>query len=216
MKNNGKKVKLNRREAMHNFKGKKVNVRVGASRQLKYRVFIDEYLKHFSAIKAAKAAGYSPKTASAMANSLLLDERISGYIKRRLRDLFNKNELTQDQVIEEVSRLAFSNIADFVEWDGNSVRLKSSSELTREQTACILEVSETPNGVKFKLHSKEKSLDMLGKYFKLFNESVDIGLSVKGGVLVVPGMAENVDNWMDQVSAYKDAKTIDIESNDNE
>ena len=61
-----------------------------------------------------------------------------------------------------------------------NVRLKDSKELTREQAACVAEVSQTitENGgtIKFKLHNKVDALNSLAKHLGMFPTRVEQGV----------------------------------------
>ena len=144
----------------------------------KQKMFCDEYLKTFNATKSAILAGYSKKTAGPGAGQVLRNIKVQCYLQKKAEEIFDRAKLSQDEVFAEVSRLAGSNMADFTNWGPGGVDIKDSSKLTREQTACVSEVSQTVTkdggSVKFKLHSKEKALELLGKYYKLFTDRTEV------------------------------------------
>lgn len=87
--------------------------------------------------------------------------------------------MSANEVLEELSKLARSNMLDYI---GNSGQLLDLSQLTREHAAAVQEVttqtyterngedSEPVKRVKFKLYDKRAALVDLGKHHVLFTE----------------------------------------------
>lgn len=76
--------------------------------------FVQEYLKDLDSRAAAVRAGFSEKTA-AQAGSRLVNElsvEIAGAMAKRAVRV----EVTQDEVIKELSHMAFAKLADPMEW----------------------------------------------------------------------------------------------------
>ena len=76
-----------------------------------------------------------------------------------------KTEITQEWVLQEIARVAFADMSQFVEWTPDGIKIIDSAELTKDQLAAISEVSVevTENGriVCIKLHDKAKALELL-------------------------------------------------------
>jgi hypothetical protein len=98
--------------------------------------------------------------------------------------------LTADRVLEELRRVAFSNIGEFFDEQGN---VKPMHELTDEQRAALAvrEVIRTGvnaggghvhEGYKIRLHDKLKALELLAKHFALLTEVSELRVS---GLLTV-------------------------------
>lgn len=153
----------------------------------KQRLFCQEYLVDLNATQAAIRAGYSEKTAHVQGPRLLENVSVQEEIKRLVKMKLEKIGVRSDRVLEELAKLAFSNMKDFASWHSDSVMLKRSEELTDEQAACIAEVSsvDTKYGtnLKFKLHDKKGALELLGKYLTLFVDKSEV--EHKGQVEVV-------------------------------
>jgi phage terminase small subunit len=64
--------------------------------------FVDEYLVDLNATKAAERAGYSKKTARSQGNRLLTKVDIQAAIKKRLDELKERTEVSQEWVIERL------------------------------------------------------------------------------------------------------------------
>jgi len=75
----------------------------------KQQLFIDDYLIHFNATKAAKTAGYSEKTAYSQGQRLLKHVEISTLIDARLKE----SRMNSDQVMKIMGDIAQSSMNDY-------------------------------------------------------------------------------------------------------
>ncbi len=73
----------------------------------KQRRFVDEYLVDLNATQAAIRAGYSPKTAGQIGERLLKKVEIQTGVQEAMKARENRTHITQDRVLQELSRLAF-------------------------------------------------------------------------------------------------------------
>ena len=144
--------------------------------------FVEEYLIDLNATQAAIRAGYSKKTAGQVGFENLKKPEIQKAVTEAMAARSERTEIDQDEVLREIHRLGFSNIADYVEWGPDGVRLKESANMSDEALRCILEVSETKTDkggtVKFKLHDKKGSLELLGRHLGLFKDNLNLGGTV--------------------------------------
>ena len=155
----------------------------------KQQRFVDEYLKDSNATQAAIRAGYSKKTAGSIGDENLKKPDIKKEIKRRQAILTKKAGLTAEQIINEVSSLAFSNVADYMDVENNEIILKDWSKLSREQLAAVQEISVVREKyikghnsdddkflqiIKFKLHDKRPNLELLGRRFNAFPNKLQL------------------------------------------
>lgn len=144
--------------------------------------FIAEYLVDLNATQAAIRAGYSEKTANRIASRLLSKVDISAEIAVRKAKQLAKADLTATRVLEELRRLAFSDVRKLFDEQGD---LRPLGELSDEDAAAIagLEViiknakagdGQTDTIHKIKVWDKTRSLEMLAKHFALLTERVDV------------------------------------------
>ncbi len=78
----------------------------------KQRAFVQEYLTDLNATQAAIRAGYSAKTAGAMAHKLLKNADIQEAITLGQAERAKRTEITMDQVLEGFASIAFSGDED--------------------------------------------------------------------------------------------------------
>lgn len=144
--------------------------------------FADEYLIDLNATRAAKAAfQLEGQVASKTGWKILQKQAVQVYIQRRIAERSERTQVQQDDVIKELARMGFANMADFVRVNEDGSLFFDFADLTREQAAAIAEVSveETlepdqsdPEGkrrrtvrrTKFKLHDKRGALESLAKH----------------------------------------------------
>lgn len=72
----------------------------------KQRLFVEEYLVDRNATRAAKAAGYSDKTAYVIGCENLTKPAIKAQIDAAMRGQVNRTQITADKVLRNIERLA--------------------------------------------------------------------------------------------------------------
>lgn len=138
----------------------------------KRKRFCHEYVVDFNGKRAAIRTGYSAKSATTQACLILSDPRVQEYLKKLTAKQEAKLKVTAERVIDELGRLAFSDIGAYYKRDeAGNVILRELDELTVEQRAAVVEHDVEKKILK--LASKDPSLDKLGKHFKLFSELND-------------------------------------------
>jgi len=148
-------------------------------------IFCKEYLVDFNATRAAKAAGYSKKTAQRMGSENLSKPLIQERIRKEIKAREYRTEITADRVLQEIALLGFSDIAHYVEiGEDGQVKTKTFEEMPEHASRAIESISEdriireNPDGTqiivhdkyKFKLHSKIHALEKLFKHLGLAAE----------------------------------------------
>ena len=102
--------------------------------------FIQEYLIDPNATKAAIRAGYSAKTARFVGCKNITKANIAEAIEKAQTKRAERCEVTGDMVVDELRKIGFANMADYVSVDGDL----DFAALTRDQTAALSEVSIGP------------------------------------------------------------------------
>lgn len=151
--------------------------------------FCQQFIIDLNATKAAERAKYSKKTAGQHACRLLKDVKIQKRIAELKAIRSERTRVTQDMVLKELLILAKSDFKDYGEIikelatpDGR-LKLKAFSEMKGDETKAIQSISEhiTKDGIqiKFRLHNKEKALELLGKHLGMFIEKFDVSDELK-------------------------------------
>lgn len=139
-----------------------------SDRQIK---FIDHYLVHLNASRAAMEAGYSPKTAFRMGQENLQKPAIRSRIDEALAKRSEKTKISSDQVLEELAIIAFSDVKNFINYNGQDITLKQFSEIPEPLTRCISKITQksTRDGpsVTIQMHDKLAAIEKLEKHLPM-------------------------------------------------
>ncbi len=81
----------------------------------KQKRFVAEYLVDLNATQAAIRAGYSEKTAGSVGNENLKKPEIREALQKAIKDRESRTEITQDQVLGELRKVAFAKAADYTD-----------------------------------------------------------------------------------------------------
>ena len=134
--------------------------------------FIREYLVDLNATEAARRAGYSKNGACSSAQALLRNPRVVSAIEAGKARRAGKNRVTADRVMEELGRMAFANMRNYLDWGPDGATLKPAAALSPSERAAVSEIVAVTNAtstrVTVKLHSKLRALEDLAKHLGLF------------------------------------------------
>ena len=148
----------------------------------KQKRFCDEYLIDLNATRAYKVAYSSCKkdeTARVNSSRMLTNANIKEYIEERQKDIQKRTEVTQDKVIQELAAIAFSNATEFASVKGNKVKIKNTNDLEECVKKAIVGIKKGKNGIEIKSADKVQALELLGKYFGIFKDKVDVNVEEK-------------------------------------
>jgi len=139
--------------------------RVKGKLTTRQRLFVREFVAgrpgvRGVAIRAAEAAGYSLGDMGIGAQ-LVRTPSVRAAIAR----YFAKWDRQAQDVIDELRRVGFSDIRNYVEWDGKTMRVRPYDELTDDAASAVAESRQGADGeFKFRLHDKIAALAMLAKF----------------------------------------------------
>lgn len=148
---------------------------------VKQQRFVDEYLIDLNGKQAAIRAGYSEKTAEQGAVQLLRNTKVKFAVDKAIAERAKRTEVTADRVIQELSRLAFSdlrkvlskggNLVSPLEWDDDTAAAISSIEVVSKPGDVDAEGNRAVEHVsKIKVWDKNSALEKLGKHLGLYIE----------------------------------------------
>src|SRR4051812_25203704 len=152
----------------------------------KQKRFVAEYLIDLNGTQAVIRAGYSKNGADVQAIRLLGNARIASELAARQAKRATKFEVTADKVVEELAKIGFCNMQDYMRVGADGDPYLDFSALSRDQAAALSEVTveDFKDGrgddardvrrVKFKLADKRAALVDLGKHLGLFKERVEL------------------------------------------
>jgi phage terminase small subunit len=133
------------------------------------------YLVTGNAALAARRAGIRTALSHGEGHRLLTRPRVAAFIEAERTASIERTRIDVDRVRRELARIAFTDIADFMEWDeeGN-IALKASAAISPDDRAAIaeLKVKRDEQGVnaRLKLHDKLRALDSLARLMGLYGK----------------------------------------------
>jgi len=147
----------------------------------KQEAFVYEYLKDFNATQAYLRAGYKAKNeqvARVQAHRLLTKPNIQKKIQEELKKRQKKYEATTENIVKELSNIAFSDIFELIDInDDRTIILKSKDQLKEIDKKAVQSITydARTGSIKIKMHDKLKALELLGKHLGMFEgEKPDI------------------------------------------
>ena len=158
----------------------------------------------------------SRSAAKVSASQLMRKEKVKRYLEMRRKELAEEAGIDTAQVLTEMAKIGFANIKDICEWEGESLRVKPSEEITRAQAAAISEISkiETKFGttIRVKMHDKKGMLDTMAKVLGMVSEKAEV--PVGGLEELLTAIAESADqsNTIGRIDKrYKDEQAVAAE-----
>jgi phage terminase small subunit len=146
-------------------------------------IFVAAYCVKLDAKAAAIKAGYSKKTAASQGSQLLNNPKISAAIAKKTGKVCGNLEITQERVLAEIAKLAFFDPRKLFESDGSPKQLHELDDETAMAVAGFefVELFEGSGDEKhafgllkkYKLTDKRGSLELLGRYLKLFTDKTE-------------------------------------------
>lgn len=158
----------------------------------RYKAFAKAYMGKAlrSATRAAIMVGYTEASAPQQGNYLIRHPNVRRFLRLEAERIARKVEVGPEQVIAELGKLAFANVADYTDDSGRFVGMDA---LARDQSAAISELvideerrtdgrsgakrkrktanATTVTRTKIKLAKKEVALELLGKHWNLFGDN---------------------------------------------
>lgn len=139
--------------------------------------FIEEYVCNgFNAYQAALAAGYSKKAAAVQGHENLKKHNIIAEIQKKKDELTEKSQNKIINVLQRLSETINADITDYINDQGeyDPSKPKFNGKL-------VSSIRTGRNGTTVTLCSKDKALELLGKYLSMWQDKIDI--TTQGGAV---------------------------------
>lgn len=136
--------------------------------------FCHEYIKDGHGTNAylrAKDGSVTRDAAKTEASVMLAKDRVRAYLEVLRSEVAIRTGVTIDKIVSESSCLAFSDINDFIELDGENLKIKDLQSLPRHVTSAIKRIKLGRDGsLVIDLHDKNTALDRLAKIYGLYTD----------------------------------------------
>lgn len=148
---------------------------------IKQEMFCREYLIDLNATQAAIRSGYSEKTVNANVSRMMVDDGIQCRIQELMQEREKRTEITADNVLEEIRKIAFFDVRKLYDEDGHlkavqdlddeTAKVVSSFKSRREYQGKDEEGNaEYATIEEYRTYDKAKHLEMLGKHLGIFEK----------------------------------------------
>lgn len=149
---------------------------------IKQMKFIDAYLECGNASQAYRQSYSCERMKDATINVKASELLKNGKIRVRIRELQGELKKTSDikkeTILEELAAIAFSDIRDYVKFDGKTITFKSFDELTDKQARAVEAIKETKFGIELKLHGKSWTINSICRILG-FDSALDFNLNLE-------------------------------------
>jgi len=132
------------------------------------RKLVDEYIILNNKEKAAINAGYPKRSAYAKGYQQFKLDRVQAYYKYRIAQITAKSEENVSKLIKQLHDIAEVDIKDYVDNDGNLKNLKNVDG------RLLSGIRHTRHGIDITLASKEKAIELLGRFYSMWNDKIDV------------------------------------------
>ena len=158
----------------------------------KHERFAQELAKGKTADEAYRLAGY--KASRSAASRLSANVNISTRVKEILERAATRVEITQAKVLEELAKIGFSNMLDYMAIRADGDPYVALANMSREQAAAVQQivVEDYKDGrgedardvrkITFKLADKRAALVDIGKHLGMFKEVHELSGPDKGPI----------------------------------
>lgn len=175
------------------------------------QMFVYEYLVDQNATRAAKAVGYSERTAYSQAADLLKHPEVAAQIQKvlaareaRMIVRAEAKAFTKERWLDELHAVALANLDDLVEIKRRKIyvtrkngseyvvtedvaRLKATAKRDPALGRTVKKIAQTKFGIAIELHSKQAALDTLGRAYGWVKDKVEVdNLNEPQIVLMLP------------------------------
>ena len=174
--------------------------------------FVDEYCIDFNGKQAAIRAGYSVRSANEQAARLLTNDNVKKALEEKKLEIAKESKLKTSDVIDELRKIAFSDITQLLSFNNSKAKIKSSRKLSEDAKKTIASVSQTQNGLTIKMHDKVKALELLGRYLNIFTDRVEVEGCGLGLILNMNAPAADKREDSECVEVEVDKVSIDSDS----
>jgi phage terminase small subunit len=140
----------------------------------KRRCFVQQYLIHLDAPRAAREAGYSARSARNQAYRMMTNDDVRTAIAEGMKAREERVRLSQDDVVRALMHIAFSSIFDVLAVENECIYLQDSETLDRAKRSGVKEIratkTDTRSSIQVTMHDNTRALELLAKYVGLFTK----------------------------------------------
>lgn len=172
----------------------------GLDLKTRHKWLLLNYINTRSWQRAFRMSGSNAKPSSI--NCMLFKMKQNKDFVQALRILENwfivNSFITKENVLAELAKIAFGDIADYITWTEDSIELKPSELLQQKgiDTSLISEITvshtRTGKNVKLKLYDRMAALKLIGTHLKMFTERVELTGPDGGPIQITHALQQSI------------------------
>jgi len=151
----------------------------------KEALFVHHYVTNgYNAAAAARSAGFAESSANTQGAKLVAKPRVKAAIDALIAPTLKKLNVTKDRIIEELALIAFSDIGEAFNANGDLLPIHDMPESIRRALSGI-DVDMLFEGrgedkehvgftKKIRTWEKTKAIELLGKHLKMWTDKIEI------------------------------------------
>lgn len=147
---------------------------------IKQENFCHAYIESGNASEAYRRAYSCKKMKDSVVNikacELLKNGKVAVRVRELQSELKKSSDIKKTAILEELACIAFSDIRDYVKFDGKKISFKDFDELTDKQARAIEGIKQGRNGIELKLHGKGWSIERVCRMLG-FDAAKDLNLN---------------------------------------
>ena len=138
--------------------------------------FADRYFETLKGKESAIYAGFSEKTAAVQASQMLASEEVENYLSVLRAELGEKTGITQARVLQEIGRLAFSDIRNYYNGDNQLIPITDLDDNAAAALSSVkvdeINAGEVTIGYtkEVKIYNKLDALEKLVKHLGMYEK----------------------------------------------
>jgi phage terminase small subunit len=171
----------------------------------KQLAFCREYIVDLNSTQAAIRAGYSDKTAGAIGSRLLKNVKVEAEIKRLMDQRSERTNVTADDVVRQLAKIAFLDMRDIVDWGMEKRERKDGSEYMAEYVrprnaeevdgTLIQSVKMGKFGFEIMIPDRMRAMEMLAKHLGVYDDRPQTTVSIEPYKKALWERAQAGDVW---------------------
>jgi len=152
--------------------------------------FVSNYLRTLDPVQAMKDAGFPKnKQNGKAASDFLKKPNVKAEIAEQIRIRCLSVDTEPAEILRQLSAILKGDITNYASWDEHGFYTKTSEEIKEMSPyagAVIKKINRKRDGeITIELHDKMRAIELLGKYFNMFNENgptsdVEINVNIEG------------------------------------
>ena len=169
---------------------------------LRRRRFVDEYLIDFNATEAMKRVGFKGRRPDIAGSTMLAEPAVKAELAKISQASLERAGVKIERILLELAAMGFSDPRRLI--DPATGRMKHPKDWDAETAAAIesFELSADGQVTRVKMQSKSAALTLLGRYFAIWKDNIDVtGEITHRYVVVAPPRAKSTAEWLSKIES---------------